>query len=661
MSIVLNNLVLENFKGVRNLSIQFGKETVIYGTNGAGKTTIVDAFTWLLWGKDSTGRASFDIRPLDKNNFPIHIIDCSVTGVLEKNGIPVRLKKIYREKWQKKKGSPEEELNGNEVIYEINDVPVKQKEFKDKIDSLIDESVFKVLTSPVYFNSMPWQERRNILLTLVGNITDEEIAGENPEYRDLLTKIASEGATLADYQKSIASRRAKIKVELDAIPTRVDEVSKSLPEELNFSELEDLVSKNKNRIEEIDNLIASDAKKTIASNQAKNEKILAIQDEIFQAKSKTKEIEEAHKTAETDERNKKNALVKQITEELATCRDLIQNNTGEIVKNREQIEQKTKEKNELVAQWCAINAEKFEFNPDECLCPTCKRKLEPDDIEKKGQEMLSNFNLDKQKRLNVLELPGNTLKSDIEKLEKSIPELEAEIENFRKKLPELEEQLKKAQSDTLEIKHFLTRTREDEEYKKLSKSVTDKETEIETLKSSLEKSSDLSEIRQEKTDLEKANSALAEKLATRLQRENGLKRIEELKADQKTKAQAISDFEKIEYTAFSFLRDKMNTLEYKVNQMFSGVKFKMFNTLLNGGEEPCCICLIDGVPFSGANTAGQINAGIECINVISKFYNETAPIFIDGRESVINLIPTESQVISLVVSESDNQLRIENK
>lgn len=661
MAIVLNNLVLENFKGVRNLSIQFGKETFVYGTNGAGKTTIVDAFTWLLWGKDSVGRASFDIRPLDKYNMPIHIIDCSVTGTLEKNGIPVRLKKIYREKWQKKKGSPEEELNGNEVIYEINDVTVKQKEFKDKIDSLIDESVFKVLTSPVYFNSMPWQERRNILLTLVGGITDEEVAGDDSGYRDLLTKIASEGATLVDYQKSVASRRTKIKSELDAIPTRVDEVSKSLPDELNYSEIEGKIQHNKERMKEIDELIASDAKKTVEANQTVNDKILGIQKEIYTAKTRIQEIENAKRTEETKERSEKDGLIKQVNDELSTCRELVKSNTDEIARINKEITRKYKEKDELVEKWKVVNAEKFEFDSDECLCPTCKRKLEPGDIEKKEEEMLANFNLDKKKRLYEIEEPGNILKSYIEKLEGKLPELEAEIKNFQKNIPELEEKLKKAQADILEIKHFLTRTREDADWKRLSKQIADKEAEIEILKSSLEKVSDLTEIRQEKTSLENENSALAEKLTIRLQRENGLKRIDELKAEQKTKAQAIASLEKLEFTAFSFLRDKMNALEGKVNQMFSGVKFKMFNTLINGGEEPCCICLIDGVPFLGANTAGQINAGIECINVISKFYNETAPIFIDGRESVINLIPTESQLISLVVSESDKQLRIENK
>ncbi|OLA94190.1 MAG: hypothetical protein BHW64_04905 [Candidatus Melainabacteria bacterium LEY3_CP_29_8] len=107
MAIRLNKLELENFKGIRNLLIEFGQETTIYGDNGVGKTTIVDAFTWLLWGKNSDGKTTFDLRPLDENNNPIHMVECSVTGELDKNGVVVKFKRISKEKWETKKGSPE--------------------------------------------------------------------------------------------------------------------------------------------------------------------------------------------------------------------------------------------------------------------------------------------------------------------------------------------------------------------------------------------------------------------------------------------------------------------------------------------------------------------------------------------------------------------------
>lgn len=67
-TITLKSLLLVNFKGVRELRLDFTQQvTVISGENGTGKTTIFDAFHWLLFGKDSTGRSdsNFNIKTID--------------------------------------------------------------------------------------------------------------------------------------------------------------------------------------------------------------------------------------------------------------------------------------------------------------------------------------------------------------------------------------------------------------------------------------------------------------------------------------------------------------------------------------------------------------------------------------------------------------------
>lgn len=658
MAITINSLELENFKGKKHLLVEFGHETTIYGDNGAGKTTVEDAFTWLLWGKNSDGKTTFDLRPLDENNNPIHMIECSVTGVLEKNGIVVKLKRISKEKWETKKGSPEPEFRGNEVVYEINDVSCKQADFKSKVDSLIEENVFKILTSPLYFNTMPWQDRRNILISLVGGITDEEIAGENKDFRNLLSRIASDGTNMIDFKKSIASRKKKIKDRLDEIPARVDENMSHLPEELNYEQFEAEIQNGRDRITEIDNLIASDARSTVESNKIANDSILKLQDEIFKAKSRIQEIENEKRVEEDDERRNCNNAVIKAEKELSTCKELIKADSDEIERLLAEIDCKKEAKAELVKKWQVINAEKFEFDAETCACPLCKRKFEGEDLEKKKEELRVNFTDDKVKRLKSIEAPGNRLKEAISNNEKKIADLKFELKSFENNIPDLELALKNAKDAVLQIKHYVTRAHADSEWKALMKEIEDKEIQIENLKSSLAKGGDMTVIRKEKPEIETRISELKEKLQTRKQREDILSRVEELKKEQREKSQAIADLEKEEFVTEAFLKAKMTTLEDKVNTLFTGVKFKMFNQQINGGEDPCCICLINGVPFANANTAGQINAGIECINVISRFYNETAPIFIDGRESIVRLIPTESQIVNLVVSAADKELRI---
>lgn len=126
-TIRLKQLVIQDFKGIKELNIDFSKTTNIYGENALGKTTIFDAFTWLLFDKDSKNRSTFDIKPLNSNNQVIRGLNPTVTGVLNIDGTELKLTKIYQEKWVKKTGEAEKTFNGNSSTYEINEVPVKKK------------------------------------------------------------------------------------------------------------------------------------------------------------------------------------------------------------------------------------------------------------------------------------------------------------------------------------------------------------------------------------------------------------------------------------------------------------------------------------------------------------------------------------------------------
>lgn len=658
MAINLKHLELEHFKGIEKLEIEFGKETTIYGANGTGKTTVADAFSWLLWGKDSTGRSSFEIRPLDAENNPIHMVDCSVAGMLEKGGVQVSLKRIYREKWQKKKGAEEQELVGNEVVYEVNGVPVKQKEYTEKVSSLVDENVFRIITSPLYFNSLPWQERRKILMGVAGDISDEEVIGGNAKYKELIERISAEGSNLETWKKELASRRKKIEVELKEIPTRIDEASRAIPDDVDTAAVEAAIAGNKRRMAEIATELNSSSVETAEKNKSVNERILKLQKEVYDAKARLLEIEAEKRREEADERSQKEEELARCEKELSICKEIISNDTSGIEKLKTELQSKIEEKKGLVEQWMSINKECFEFDPDNAVCPTCGRPLDKEMVCKKESELRERFNADKLKRLKAVEEPGKRSKEWIAALEKEIPELEAEIGKFKKSLPDYEVKAKEAREAVKNVKHYLSRTRDDKEWCEITGRIDELQAEIENVSQSKVAVDDLSALQAEKSALEDSNASLAATLKQKEQRNVLLGRIEELRSEQKAKAQAIADIEKDEYLAESYHRDKMNFLEGKVNGLFTLVRYKLFNTLINGGEEECCIGLIDGVPFTDANTASRVNAGIDCINVISRHYGETAPIFIDGRESVTEVIQTDSQVVNLVVSEQDKKLRL---
>lgn len=116
-------------------------------------------------------------------------------------------------------------------------------------------------------------------------------------------------------------------------------------------------------------------------------------------------------------------------------------------------------------------------------------------------------------------------------------------------------------------------------------------------------------------------------------------------------AQQIANVEKEQFVIENFIKAKVDALENVVNSKFKFVKFKMFDELINGGVVECCEVLVDGVPYRDCNTASKINAGIDVINELSEYYSVSAPIFLDNRESVTNVIPTKSQLINLFVAE----------
>jgi len=190
-TIKIKQLSLINFKAIRHLELNFtGDETFIYADNGVGKTTIFDGFNWLLFGKDSQGRTDFEIKTLDTAGKVIEKIEHEVSATLEVDGTEIKLKRVLKENWVKKRGSSVSEFTGNGTEYYWNDVPMQQKEFNSNISQLLDEQIFKLITNVSTFNTMDWKQRRSILSGMV-TISDEEIIGQNLAFQKLMNDIKS--------------------------------------------------------------------------------------------------------------------------------------------------------------------------------------------------------------------------------------------------------------------------------------------------------------------------------------------------------------------------------------------------------------------------------------------------------------------------------------
>ena len=147
--IKLIELSIQNFKGISFREIRFdGQDAVISGRNGEGKTTIYDALCWLLTGKDARGNQpeseGFQIKPRDKAGNVLPGVMPTVSAVLEVDGEPVTLKKVFREKWEKPRGALEAKFAGHTTDHLIDEIPRKENEYKRIVGELIDEDAFQM-------------------------------------------------------------------------------------------------------------------------------------------------------------------------------------------------------------------------------------------------------------------------------------------------------------------------------------------------------------------------------------------------------------------------------------------------------------------------------------------------------------------------------------
>ena len=648
-SIIISKIDFLNFKGIRDLSVEFDQElTSIYGDNGIGKTTIFDGITWVLFGKDSKDRKSFGIKTYDENNHVIPRIPHEVTVTLLVDDEEVTLCRRYNEKWTKKRGSAEEVFDGHEEERLYNGVPCSMKEYNEKIASLCSEEVFKFITNPLYFTKQKADVQRAMLFRMAGGVSDADIASGNREFENLLSKLT--GKNLDEFKREIQAKKRKIKNELDMIPSRIDERKRDMPTSEDWDTLEKELESKKKALEDIEQQLIDASKAAEVSNQHKMTLIKEagkIQEKKAERQFKIKEDILAEYRQQQSARNKLVSAISAEESTIATLKTRIQEYDNSLVKLAQDREY-------LISEWNSINAEQLTFNEDEFICPTCKRRFEVHEIESRQQEISETFLKNKSERLERNKQAGMGIKRKREEIEQL--KLQAEV-NVSSKQAWIDEQ--KASSlyiNELVEPETASVIAADREYIELCNQETELRNQINNEADT--SSSDNSELIDGKRTIVSSIDELKKMLSKKEAIERNNARISELETMMRKQSQEYAELEGIEFTITSFSKARIEAVERKINGMFKTVKFKMFEQQINGGEVETCEAIVGGVPFSDLNDAGKINAGLDIINAICDFEGVYAPIVIDNAESVNELLPTKSQQIRLVVSK-DKKLVIE--
>ena len=637
--IQINKLILENFKCHRNLELDFGGQNVaIYGDNAAGKTSVYDALTWLLFGKDSAGNGekNIEVMPLDAAGVVAdHEAITAVEAVLAVDGEAVTLRRTYKEVWSTKRGSSMETFDGHTSEYYIDGVPCKKNAFDSRIREIVPEDTFRLLTSVSYFaQDLHWQKRRAVLFDIAGTMTDREIMETDDRFSDLSQTLGK--LSLDDYRKKLTAERKQFTGVKTDVPARISECQKTIDDiqGLDFDEARVKAEELQSRINGISEQIVA-----VEHNNAAEQKRMEIREAQLELKTLESEnsIHRANQSAGTVD-------IDRMRYDLAAMRQRLERMEKRAANDAEYVSSCSKSIDRARAQWVSVNGEVFTGSN----CASCGQILPVDKL----QAAKEAFESRKQKRLREIEESAGSFKEAKTQAEERVKQLHEEIEQLKSEIRHKEQEISNAEANTVTVTDM-------EGYADRKASISAR---INTLSGELadmvmESNEVIKKLRNEKAVLQADLDTQMMIINKESLLEYARKRIEELREDAKNAAECLESIEGALFLLDEFTRYKTRFVEDSINNQFRAARFRLFREQANGGIEERCDVVFDGVPYMGLNNGAKINVGIDIINTLSRHYGVAVPLFVDNAESVTNLEYAATQMIRLVVSESDKKLR----
>lgn len=661
-------MTIRNFKGIKEFTLKAdGSNISVSGDNGTGKTTLYDAFLWCLFGKDSNDKSKFDWKPLDRNNEEIHHLETEVEVELSINGGTKTLTRMVSENWVKTRGQAVADFKGHNTEYKMDGIKIKQKEYKEYLDQLIGEDTFRMLTNLTYFTeTLKWEERRKVLIELAGDVSVEDVIKSNGELKPLYDLLAER--SLEDNVKLTKQQMTSINKQIKDIPQRIDEVDRALPDisKLNQEELKaSLVAKQ----------LEISAKRDEISSIKNGASTAQVKEKISNLKLHYNELERDY--TKQLESNLDGLIKKRQAkqEELSTLKlKFVEFEQGEtnIYWDKQQCEreinQLTNENVEARVRYTEIQEREMPSFDDHALsCPTCGQSFDGAkalEIQANYQKETEEFNTQKAKQLEAIVSAGQKNNKAIEKLKEELVVLGKESEALAANKTKHTEVVKAKEKEVAELIESIERERKSFNPFETSEEANALMSEIAMLENELvlgEKGlvEKIRALEKELFDLSLEERAIQSDLMLFDQHDKQIARRTELIAEEQTLSLEYGKLEQRLFLLEEFVKTRVDLLTDTINNKFKLVKFKLFETAINGGIQEVCEPTVNGANYStGLNNAARINAGLDIINTLMEHYDKRVPVFIDNAESINEILPIETQLITLTVSK-DKELKVE--
>ena len=657
--ITIEELHLRNFRGARDVKVSFTDGTnIVCGDNGTGKSTLMDAFLWLLFGKDAEERKDCEIKRIEAGE-TLRRTDATVECRLDVDGQQNTLRRSLREVWSKPRGATEPVFKGNETEYSINDVPKKMSEFDAWVaEHLAPADVFRMLTDADCFPRLRWEKQREKLFELAGGVDEKAVQDGVDGLADLLARLSDK--SLEDYKRELAARKRKLRKALEEIPARSDQTRLMIP----TTDARDVWER---KLADVDARLADlnrEAADFAAQERARGAEARRRVEEVEALKTRMARRTAELRRAAIEEAEKKNEGRRQVETRLrdlkaadAEATRRLKDAKGEVDELGLRINQKEEACERLRATWYAESARPY---TGDNVCPHCLQPL-PEEMQRDNRR---RFEESKNERLSQIQTDGHRTKAEITRLEEEMKTAEARLDRaagdafdaeasaeiLREELAEMPDRVEPAAVDPMA----------DEAYRAMAE-------ELERLEADAPQTSQASEPN--------GGEAITARLATLNRERDTIRRglsdcdtadslraeIRRLDEEARTLAQQLSDVDRDEDTMRRYTRARIEAMEQRVNSLFRTVRFRLFEYTNEGGEVDTCVPLVgdDGVPYPVANTAAQVWAGLEIIHVLQQHAGVSVPVFVDGAERVTHFPEMDHQAILLKVAQGVRPMRVE--
>lgn len=644
MEIKFKKVKIRNFRGLVNFDANLeGRPVRISGANGLGKSSVADAITWVLFGKDSRRRTAFPIDPVDDAGRIIHNLDVSVELEMLIDGQPTTLRRRRQEKWVQKRGMTTEQLDGHQTTCYIDGRPLPSSDFSSHVDTIVKEELFRALTTPDYFPSLPMDQQYRLLVKIVGTRTLAEIAAKDEEALKVVDELGQR--SLDQYRQGLSYDLQRTRKELELIPVRLSEVQGFIEQVKAKGADGKTAQRHAKGIEEKLRQVTQEIDSMAGVVRAENARYNDQRAYIQQLRQQRAAIEDRIEKQNREARTLHQSLVCKAKEELEATEERHTAAKTMLGLHERRLKDLEQQLTDFRSRWEEVERQSFSWNAEEAVCPTCGQPLPQDQAEQKRVETEMRFNERKMRQQDALDEEGKKLAASKQRLQDLSAAARQEMYEAERLTPEARERLSKAEAEPIEQADY----HDASDWQRLTAEIDQRVKELEQTTQAQEPPQ-LAALRTEEQGYRKELRLLEQTIDRSKQIDEYVRREKELQAQRTTLSGEVARMQTRLEAAERLQLMEANDLQQRVNELFPSVRFRLSRELLNGREVGHCELSVDGVPYSGLSTSERINAGLELINALARHYNIVAPIVIDNAEAVNKVAPTLGQQILLEVS-----------